>query len=588
MQKTVVTKLKKIGLSEESIDFLLQFYTGAVNAYGIISLEDLYGLYKDIKKQNQDYPEITFEQFLTFGEITGSKLLEHYAIFSPEIINKYCNDSGIPLTSPLLVHESVAWKEDSIHEIWYLYMELCEFSSKFYLTPDDLRDFAEHQETVDDRAFKKVLAELKAFGKPLDQVESQIYPNDTGLNEITKLVTYAYQTSPGNLEAASEEFENLSLFYRLDYGKHTFQEICTLMKRALYDLSCWGLGGYTYGEMMGIPKEDITENEYFDDSFYKDDEDLFDLDEEDNDPSDSSQQLGQMLLDLASDTHPHAAMRKKASYPKRLLDKTMKKRYADAGFDEEKLDFLHKFFQAAVNLYGVIELADLAQIYEDIKDKNHYPDISDDEFIAFAELVRREKVLYYVFDQHELFKNGIDFEFGQILVNEDLLGSDGLKALEGVYNVYFSEYASEYWEPEDMLAYSGHQQEKEELDMLAYFTQLGSRDAKIVSLESKDLARKIVDHFLWTSKGGLEDADPIPKEEFRQLLANGGKPLNKEVEDNILELIRSYDKNRHVYVLKGWTTDEWKSKPEIHGEQVQRVKAMQALLDMIKKHKDHE
>ncbi|GHN19841.1 hypothetical protein ME784_03560 [Lactobacillus delbrueckii] len=476
MQKSAITKLKKIGLSEESIDFLLQFYTGAVNAYGIISLEDLYGLYKDIKRQNHDYPEITFDQFLTFGEVTGSKLLEHYAIFSPEIINKYFNDSGIPLTSPLLVHESVAWKEDSIHEIWYLYMDLCEFSSKFYLTPDDLRDFAEHQETADDRAFQKILAELKAFGKPLDQVESQIYPNDTGINEITKLVTYAYQTSPGNLEAASEEFENLSLFYRLDYGKHTFQEICTLMKRALYDLPCWGLGGYTYGKMMGIPKEDITENDFFDDSFYKDDNDLFDLDEDDV-LTDHLQQLGQALLDLASDTHPHAAMRKKASYPKRLLDKTMKKRYADAGFDTDKLDFLHKFFQAAVNLYGVIELVDLAQIYEDIKDKNHYPDISDDEFIDFAELVRREKVPYYVFEQHELFKNVIDLEFERILVDADLLGPDGLKSLEGVYNVYFSEYANVYWEPEDMLAYTGHQQEKEELDMLAYFTQLGSRDA---------------------------------------------------------------------------------------------------------------
>lgn len=587
MQKSAITKLKKIGLAEESIDFLLQFYTGAVNAYGIISLEDLYGLYKDIKRQNHDYPEITFDQFLTFGEVTGSKLLEHYAIFSPEIINKYCNDSGIPLTSPLLVHENVAWKEYSIHEIWYLYMNLCEYSSKFYLTPNDLCDFAEHKETADDRAFQKVLAELKAFGKPLDEVESQIYPNDTGINEITKLVTYAYQTSPGNLEAASEEFENLSLFYRLDYGKHTFQEISTLMKRALYDLPCWGLGGYTYGEMMGIPKENITENDSFNDSFYKDDDDLFEFDEDD-DSSDSGQQLGQLLLDLASDTHPHAKMRKKASYPKRLLDKTMKKRYADAGFDEEKLDFLHQFFQAAVNLYGVIELVDLAQIYEDIKGKNHYPDISDDEFIAFAELVRREKVPYYIFEQHELFKNGIDSEFERILVNEDLLGPDGLKSLEGVYNVYFSEYANVYWEPEDMLAYSGHQQEKEELDMLAYFTQLGSRDAKIVSLESKDLARKIVDHFLWTSKGGLEDADPIPKEEFRQLLANGGEPLNKEVENKILDLIHNYDKNRHLYVLKGWTTDEWNSNPDIQGDQIQKIKAMQILLDMIKKHKDHE
>lgn len=95
-------------------------------------------------------------------------------------------------------------------------------------------------------------------------------------------------------------------------------------------------------------------------------------------------------------------------------------------------------------------------------------------------------------------------------------------------------------------------------------------------------------HFLWTRKSVLQEADPIPKEEFRQLLANGGKALNKEIEDNILELIRNYDKNWHVYIPKGWTTDEWKSKTEIHGEQVQRTKAMQAILDMIKKSRDPE
>ena len=40
-----------------------------------------------------------------------------------------------------------------------------------------------------------------------------------------------------------------------------------------------------------------------------------------------------------------------------------------AGFTEEKLDFLPKFFQGAVNLYGVIEIIDLSQIYADILPK---------------------------------------------------------------------------------------------------------------------------------------------------------------------------------------------------------------------------
>lgn len=128
-----------------------------------------------------------------------------YYLFSAEAINKYCNDSGIPLTSPLLVHEKIAWKENSIQGIWYVYMDLCEFSSKFYLTPNDLRDFAKHKETADEKAFKKALSELKSSGVPLKKAPSQMRFGDTALYETISFTQYAYQTSPGNLNDASEE-----------------------------------------------------------------------------------------------------------------------------------------------------------------------------------------------------------------------------------------------------------------------------------------------------------------------------------------------------------------------------------------------
>lgn len=61
MQNSVLTKLKQAGFSAELIDFLLQFYIGAVNVYGIISLDDLYDLFQKIKEHNAAYPEITSE-----------------------------------------------------------------------------------------------------------------------------------------------------------------------------------------------------------------------------------------------------------------------------------------------------------------------------------------------------------------------------------------------------------------------------------------------------------------------------------------------------------------------------------------------
>lgn len=306
---------------------------------------------------------------------------------------------------------------------------------------------------------------------------------------------------------------------------------------------------------------------------WEDDEGLL---EEDSDIDSNS--LHDLLLGLADSDQPQDKTVNKVSYPKRLLDNTMKKGYAKAGFTEEKLDFLHKFFQGAVNLYGVIEIIDLSQIYADIKDKNQYPDISTDKFIKFAELVRREQVPYYVFDQHELFRNRIDYDFERMIVNEDLLGPEGLHSLEGVYNVYYSNYASDYWEPEDMLAFAGHQQEKEEQALLDFFTKLGNQ-----ADESKELAKKIVDHFIWTCKGRIEDVDPLPKAQFMQLLAHGNRTVDDELQDQLLELNNNYNRHRHVYLLKGWTTDEWSTNPDAQGEKAEQLKAMPRLLGLIEK-----
>lgn len=93
---------------------------------------------------------------------------------------------------------------------------------------------------------------------------------------------------------------------------------------------------------------------------WEDDEGLLEED------ADIDYSLHDLLLGLVDSDQPQDKTVNKVSYPKRLLDKNMKKRYAKAGFTEEKLDFLHKFFQGAVNRYGVIEIIDLSQIYVDI------------------------------------------------------------------------------------------------------------------------------------------------------------------------------------------------------------------------------
>lgn len=156
----------------------------------------------------------------------------------------------------------------------------------------------------------------------MDKVASRIIPGDTAVNEIINLVTYIYQAGAGVLYDAENELQFAFEYYKLKLSQREFKEMSTLMKQAVYEHPCWGLGGRSYVEVKGYDTDDD-----FDETFYdEDDEGLL---EEDADIDSNS--LHDLLLGLADSDQPQDKSVNKVSYPKRLLDKTMKKRYAKAG-----------------------------------------------------------------------------------------------------------------------------------------------------------------------------------------------------------------------------------------------------------------
>ena len=270
MQNSVLTKLKQAGFSAELIDFLLQFYIGAVNVYGIISLDDLYDLFQKIKEHNAAYPKITSEQFISFGELTGGQSGTHYLVYNPAVFDKYSKQVDNPLTSPLLVNKKVTWTEINIQQIWNLYQEICQECGRRYLTPENLLDYATHEENEAEKNFRQALSELKLDGKKLDKVASRIIPGDTAVNEIIDLVTYIYQSGAGVLYDAENELQFAFEYYKLKLSQHEFKEMSTLMKQAVYEQPCWGLGGRSYVEVKGYDTGDD-----FDETFYDEDDDDF-------------------------------------------------------------------------------------------------------------------------------------------------------------------------------------------------------------------------------------------------------------------------------------------------------------------------
>lgn len=216
-----------------------------------------------------------------------------------------------------------------------------------------------------------------------------------------------------------------------------------------------------------------------------------------------------------------------------------------------------------------------------LQGKNNYPEVSDQEFAKFAELVRREQVPYYVFEQHELFRSRENRDFDRILVNEDVLGPGGLHSLDGIYNIYWSEYAKEYWIPGDLLAFTDTQLAKEKQNLLAYLTKLGCPNGKKVSPESERLAQQIVDYLVWSGNVMHDDFEPLVEKKFSQLLDNGKRKFNEKINKQLTQWIHNYESNRHAYMLKGWKKSDLQEHPELNGETIEKYRVMTLIADLI-------
>ena len=104
----------------------------------------------------------------------------------------------------------------------------------------------------------------------MDKVASRIIPGDTAVNEIINLVTYIYQSGAGVLYDAENELQFAFEYYKLKLSQREFKEMSTLMKQAVYEQPCWGLGGRSYVEVKGYDTDDD-----FDETFYDEDDDDF-------------------------------------------------------------------------------------------------------------------------------------------------------------------------------------------------------------------------------------------------------------------------------------------------------------------------
>ena len=95
------------------------------------------------------------------------------------------------------------------------------------------------------------------------------------------------------------------------------------------------------------------------------------------------------------------------TYPKPLSEKTLRKKYEEAHISGDVREFLHHFFAACANLYGTVDINEIWEIYQELKDD--FPRIHKTDLVRFSAIARREKNPYYIYEVEELYPEDYDF-----------------------------------------------------------------------------------------------------------------------------------------------------------------------------------
>lgn len=178
------------------------------------------------------------------------------------------------------------------------------------------------------------------------------------------------------------------------------------------------------------------------------------------------------------------------SYPKPLASKTLDKLYANAGINDEKKEFLHKLFLVCCNLYGIITIRDLWQIYTEneleLFDEN--PKLKRKDLVEFAAIVRREDVPYYIYEIDELYSAEERRPLYRFIVNKDLVGTRGMFKFTRIYELVEEQVGKPFYVDENLFDYIRHVASNQEKAMQVFLDNLEVGDMYIADENGKELA----------------------------------------------------------------------------------------------------
>ncbi len=174
------------------------------------------------------------------------------------------------------------------------------------------------------------------------------------------------------------------------------------------------------------------------------------------------------------------------AYPKPLSSRTIQKMLEEAQIDNKKADFLYELYHCASNLYGIITLEELWNVYKALKSKNRYPSIKKKELIAFSDIVRRQNLPYRIYEVGEIYKEQEEGKEIRLLIKKDLARQEGFHRDE-LYFIDDQRYEFPLYFPKDILVFTDDYETLEEKNFRIYLENLICKQKYITNEDGKKI-----------------------------------------------------------------------------------------------------
>ena len=213
---------------------------------------------------------------------------------------------------------------------------------------------------------------------------------------------------------------------------------------------------------------------------------------------------------------------------------------------DERIDLLHRYFEAASHFYQIISLKRLLRIINSQNSEQY----TEDDFLAYVEIARNEQNFYEICGLEELFDSEPESTpINRLLVHESLLD------YEDYVEMYSKKQGRAYYVPEkdELLAYEDDFYIERTPQCIAM-----CEFCKKVSKKSNDEAvEDLIFEILFTVKS--ENSSPFEALEFINQSAVRLDVNEKDLTEFIRLYCELHNNTRNLY-LNGFTPNEWFQK----------------------------